>query len=219
MKYLAQLRQRFSQLENLAVDMTALAHAEEALEERDMELRAIVDSVHTGLMRLDQDMVVRWVNEPMAAMFGFWPDEMLGRLWFDLVPCMEEHRPIYEKVLLGETLDVPSAEVSSPEGQRYFELHYCPLLGRHGTVSNIFVIAADITARRRAEEALREAEARYRQLAVRREQEVIALEQQINELLEEAGEPPAYDVPRVARAGSTDDLSSPLRLARREVRS
>lgn len=198
MKKLARLRQELSQLEALAFDMTALTQAEEALAQREMELRAIVDTMHTGLMRLDQDMAVDWVNEPMAALFGFWPEEMVGRSWYELVPVMEQHRRIHERVLRGETLDFPCTKVVLAAGERFLEVHYRPVLGGDGTVSDILVIAADMTGRKRAEEALREAEAECRRLAAGREQEATVLKRWINGLLQHHGELPASDLHAVA---------------------
>lgn len=206
MKKLARLRQELSQLEALAFDMTALTQAEESLAQREMELRAIVDTMHTGLMRLDQDIVVNWVNQPMAALFGFRPEEMVGRSWYELVPVMEQHRRIHERVLRGETLDFPCTKVVLAAGERFLEVHYRPVLGGDGTVSDIFVIAADITGRKRAEEALREAEAECRRLAAGRGQQVPALkrwisgllqrddERRASDLTERAGEKPPYDL-------------------------
>ena len=147
---LVALRQRVAELES---SETERKQAAQVSTEQAVDLKAIVDTIATGLMRLDREMVVRWVNGPMAAMFGFRPAEMLGRLWFDLVPDMEEHRPIYEKVLRGEVLDFPGTEVRSPNGKRYRELHYRPVRDRRGTVTGIFTTATDITERRRAEEA------------------------------------------------------------------
>lgn len=192
MRKLTRLRWELSQLDVLAVDMTALTQAEESLAQREMELRAIVEAMRTGLMKLNGDIIVDWVNDPMAAMFDLRPDEMVDRHWYELVPAMEQHRRVHERAVRGEVLDFSSVEISLPDGHRCFEMHYRPLRDRTGSVSSIYVIAADITGRKRAEQALREAEPKYRRLAVKRKQQVIQLERQINELLEHAGERPAY---------------------------
>ena len=119
-------------------------------------LRSLVDQIPTGLMLLGPDMVVQSVNDHMARTFGFQPQAMLGRVWYDLVPAMEKRRPIYERVLAGESIDAPAAKVTFPEGERYFDVHYRPLLDAAGGVIGIVVTGVDITEFKQLEEKVRQ---------------------------------------------------------------
>lgn len=66
------------------------------------ERNAMLDNIPVNIMMLDRNMSVRWVNDSMAAQFGFKPKEMIGESWYDLVPPMKKRKAIYKKVLSGQ---------------------------------------------------------------------------------------------------------------------
>ncbi len=124
--------------------------AREELAQLHAELQAILASAPAGLMMLAPDMTVKWVNASTAEMFGYKPEQMTGKLWYDLVPQMRERKPIYDRVLAGEDLDFPDAEIVFPRGPRYWDVRNRPVwLGDR--IIGMLSIAEEITARKERE--------------------------------------------------------------------
>ena len=124
--------------------------AREELAQLHAELQAILASAPFGLMMLAPDMTVKWVNASTAEMFGYKPEQMTGKLWYDLVPQMRERKPIYDRVLAGEELDFPDAEIVFPRGPRHWDVRNRPVwLGDH--IIGMLSIAEEITVRKERE--------------------------------------------------------------------
>ncbi len=123
---------------------------------QEVDLLDFVARLPINMMLCDIDMRVTWVNEGIASMFHVTPEDMMGQLWYDLVPPMRERRPVYEQVLQGAHFDFPCVAVTFPLETRYFDVHYRPIHHRDGSVAGMIVVARDISARQRAEDASRE---------------------------------------------------------------
>ena len=118
--------------------------------------KAILDNIPLGLMVSDRHMIVTWVNKEMATMLGLQSEQLIGKSWYDLVPAMEEHRHIHERVLKGEAIQLPDARIPFPEGHRHFDLHYRPILDHQGKVWAMLSMAHEITKRKRTEEKVKQ---------------------------------------------------------------
>jgi len=118
---------------------------------QELKYKAIVNYIPIGLMMSDQDRIVTWVNQEMAALFGLKPEQMVGKTWYDLVPAMEEHRNIHDRVLQGETLEFSEAKIPFPEGDRYFDVHYRPIPDDQSEVLAMLTMAQEITKRKRTD--------------------------------------------------------------------
>jgi PAS domain S-box-containing protein len=128
----------------------------ESHKQLELENQAILDHIPLGLLVFDRDMKVIWVNKEMAAMLGLEVEQMIGKTWYDLVPAMAEHRHLHERVWKGELMALPDAKIPFPEGNRYFDVHYRPILGPQGEVCAMLSMAHDITKRKRTEEKVKQ---------------------------------------------------------------
>ena len=122
----------------------------------ELENQTILDHIPMGLLVSDRDMNVKWVNKEMAAMLGLEVEQMIGNTWYDLVPAMAEHRHLHERVWKGELMALPDAKIPFPEGYRYFDVHYRPILGPQGEVCAMLSMAYEITKRKRTEEKVKQ---------------------------------------------------------------
>ena len=123
----------------------------ESHKQLDLESQAILDQIPLGLLVSDRHMNVKWVNKEMAAMLGLEVEQMIGKTWYDLVPAMAEHRHLHERVWKGELMALPDTKIPFPEGHRYFDVHYRPILGPQGEVCAMLSMAHEITKRKRTE--------------------------------------------------------------------
>ena len=146
-------------------DISVQKRAEEALRESEERYRLLTQYSLTGIYIVQNEIFV-YVNERMAAMFGYAPEEMIGREFRGFV-----HRG--DRWLLkdcGTRASQVSGAVPEHEfrglckdgTERWFHLlaTSIPYKGHSAEMGNV----ADITLRKRAEEALRESEERYKDL-------------------------------------------------------
>lgn len=123
----------------------------ESHKQLDLESQAILDQIPLGLLVSDRHMNVKWVNKEMATMLGLEAEQMIGNTWYDLVPAMAAHRHLHERVWKGELMALPDTKIPFPEGHRYFDVHYRPILGPQGEVCAMLSMAHEITKRKRTE--------------------------------------------------------------------
>ena len=150
----------------VARDMTEQKRAIEALRSSEERFRSIVVASHEGIWTIDADSRTTFVNDRMAEMMGYSPEEMLGRPAFEFLD--DE----------GRALAAPRLEArrrgSSDQGEMKFItksgtalwtlLSGSPLTNADGEYAGSLAMLADITERRAAEQALRASEERYRSI-------------------------------------------------------
>jgi PAS domain S-box-containing protein len=125
----------------------------------------IVQSLEEGILLEDVAGQITFVNRKAAELLGYKPEELIGRHWADIVAPGHQAdieaggtNPAegtvirYETVLLAQDGRLISAIVSA----RW--------LYEEGRLAGVLSAFTDISARRRAEEALRESEEKYRTL-------------------------------------------------------
>jgi diguanylate cyclase (GGDEF)-like protein/PAS domain S-box-containing protein len=144
-------------------DITKRKRAQEALRESEGRLRAILESVRTGIVTIDAEThVITDANPAAVKLIGAPKEEIVGSVCHRYICPAEEGRcPITD---LGQTVDNSERVLLRAEGGS------CPIIKTVVTVNiggrkHLLESFTDITERKRAEEALRESERRYRLLA------------------------------------------------------
>lgn len=149
------------------IDTTPRMKAQEALRETAERLEAIVRSAPISIDILDADGNVLFWNAEAERLFGWTQQEVLGR---PLPTISESHRAEFQTAL---------RQIFDGESVRGFETKRlrkdgalidvarsaAPLRGSDGNVASAMGIILDITARKRAEDALRHREQWFRQIA------------------------------------------------------
>lgn len=121
----------------------------ERIDAHEVDLFEMLEEVSISACVFDEEMRVRWLNRKARR----WLErancrEVVGQSWYDLYPEMVVQRPIYERVLSGESIEASNTMISHPDGRRYYDVRYQPLPRQGGMVA--FVL--DVTERRRPEE-------------------------------------------------------------------
>jgi PAS domain S-box-containing protein len=141
---------------NLLTDVTRRKVTEEVLRRSMEKYRQLVELAQEGIWAIDADGNTTYVNPRMAEMFGYTPEEMMGRHVFTFtdqrgkeIAQMELDR---RKQGIKERHDF---EFLRKDGQRIFaSLETAPIMDETGNYKGALAVVEDITKRREAEEAL-----------------------------------------------------------------
>jgi len=148
-------------------DITAHKRLRDACQENERKYRTLVTSNPDGVFLIDLSGHFLSVNQAICDGLGFSEAELRSMNIWDIVPeqYLDQYKMRLAKILNGEILHEPSEyTVRGKDGKILFvEIISAPYYGEKGMIG-FQGIARDITARKRAEEALRRSEARYRTL-------------------------------------------------------
>ena len=166
-----ELRARVAELERQLLEQR---YREAALSASARVLQSIVDSVPYAIYWKDADLVYRGCNQHFATDLGLTSaSAIIGKANSDLPWRHEEvegFRAIDRHVIETNTPehDVDETTIHADGTQEWFETHKIPLHDQDGVVVGVLGTYANITERRRAEEAIRQSSM---------QQEIIAAQQ------------------------------------------
>ncbi len=129
--------------------------------DRPETIRAILNALPAMVGYWDRDLRNVMANDAYIGYFGKAPEEIQGIRITELLgpELYEESRPDIEGVLAGELREF-DREITTPSGEvRYVQASYIPDVV-DGVVRGFFVMASDITDRRRIEEEVEHSRAR-----------------------------------------------------------
>lgn len=150
------------------VDITDLVLTQEALRNSQEEYRDLVEKISDWVWQVDETMVYTYVSPKSRELFGYEPEEMVGKTPFDFMPAdqaelvLKEIRPFVKK-------RQPITFVENPMVHRdghwvWVETNGDPVFDDQGVLRGYRGIDRDITVRKRAEELARESEEQYKTL-------------------------------------------------------
>jgi len=129
-------------------------------------LRRILSTLPAMVAYWDADQRCRFANQDYERWFGVKPEWLVGRHMEELLgPLYQLNLPYIQGALRGEP-QLFEREIPDPNGgpPRYSQAHYVPDV-MDGVVRGFSVLVADITPRKRMEDALRSATARLDMLS------------------------------------------------------
>ncbi|HOZ45291.1 MAG TPA: PAS domain S-box protein [Candidatus Hydrogenedentes bacterium] len=156
------------------MDITERRRAEESLRESEARLAesnqllaGILENTHMMVVFLDTRFNFVWVNRAYAQTCCHDPEFFPGQNYFALYPD-EENQALFRRVV--ET-GKPSFSYATPlifpdqpdRGVTYWDRGLVPMRNAENAISGLVFTLADVTDRRRAEEALRQSEEHLRQ--------------------------------------------------------
>lgn len=138
------------------IDMTERRQAELALRESEKKYRQLIELAQEGVWAIDAAARTTFVNPRMAEMLGYTMEEMQGRHLFSFMGerGVEIARRNLERRQQG-IREQHDFEFLRKDGTRiYTSMETSPITDERGNYCGALALVADITERRRAEEAL-----------------------------------------------------------------
>ncbi|MDZ8225650.1 PAS domain S-box protein [Nostoc sp. ChiVER01] len=152
-------------------DITKRKQIEEALRQRETELRLITDTLPVLITFVDSEQRYRFNNRAYQEWFGHSTAEVYGKHLWEVLgeSAYEVLRPYVEQVLAGEQVTFESQVPYQDGGTRYINAIYVPQFNKEGTVEGYAALVTDISEqqavlrdRNLVQETLRDSEERYR---------------------------------------------------------
>ena len=145
-------------------DISDRKHAEEALRQREQELRTVLDTLPVGVWFTDQTGKVLLANPAGRQIWqgikqvGLGQDSDQIRWWEEVGPATEPHRWALARALTkGESTLHETLEIESQDGfRKTLRNSAMPVRDNDGRILGAIVLNEDITDRVRAEDALRQ---------------------------------------------------------------
>ena len=137
--------------------------AEEALRTSEGTIRALMNAPKDVIFVMDNEGKLLAVNEETCKRFSKTEEELLGTNIYGLLPpaLAESRKAAMHEVICSRE---PVRRFEDERGGRWLENMVYPILDGQGRVRMLAVYARDVTARKRAEDALRESEEKYRNI-------------------------------------------------------
>ena len=155
-----------TRLSGTSQDVTERVEAEQALRERERQLRTVTDNVPVLIARVDRDYRYHFANRAYQDLLGIPPADVLGRTLVEVMgqAAFKAVKPFVVRAFAGDALTFEATLDYRTVGPRRMHISYVPEHGPGGVVS-VVISAMDITELRKAEGALRDSEERFRQIA------------------------------------------------------
>jgi diguanylate cyclase (GGDEF)-like protein/PAS domain S-box-containing protein len=147
-------------------DITERRRAELALRESNERLRMLIESSPLAIYTRDREGLLTSWNPAAEKIYGWKAEEVLGKL-LPSVPdaARAESDELRRRLLAGETFINREVERRRRDGSViHIDAFVGPLRDGAGATSGIIAVVADVSERRRAQQALRESEERFRSL-------------------------------------------------------
>ncbi len=149
------------------VDITERKQAEEALRHSEEQLELISNTVPALISYVDHERRYVTCNDAYTKWFGLSRNDIIGKTMQEVVgaEAWGAMAPYVEAALQGQTVDYETEARYRYGGTRWIHAVYTPHRDAGGHIAGFIVLVTDISARKRAEAALRESEIRFRTIA------------------------------------------------------
>ncbi len=150
--------------EELQMELAQRSEDQEIIKKAADEWRITFDSIPDLISIHDENYRFTRVNNATADLLKTSPKELIGKHCYEVVHGTKKPPAFcpHKKVL--ETKKGIREEIFEPNLGIYLQLVVSPLLDSNGAVVGTVHVMKDITARKRAEEALKESEGKYREI-------------------------------------------------------
>lgn len=139
-------------------DLTSWRDAHERLRESEERLKAFTENSPAIMFLKDPAGRYRFVNRPLLRLFGLREEQVVGRRDDEIFPADQARRfakSDAEVLASGSSVEVEQP-LATPQGERVHIVVKFPVYDAAGDVAGVGGVAADITERKRAEQALLE---------------------------------------------------------------
>ena len=156
---------RAVRLDGTVTEITRSKLAELSLRESQNWLTRILETSANGVLILDLNGCISFVNQAAEKLLGMSHVELMDRDWNSLPWHREEDHEEHIKDLLSQTLTNGDLLFDRPDGMQVaITMNAAPLRGAIGRITGVVITLFDLTHRKRAEESIKRSEDRFRRL-------------------------------------------------------
>ncbi|MFQ5603357.1 MAG: PAS domain S-box protein [bacterium] len=197
------------------IDQSKRTHSQ--LKQDEQTFRALVESMHEGVMQVNNENVIEFVNDRFCEIVGYKREEILGKNANMLLHSKSEYDLINEKINLRQKKqsDIYEICMKKKSGEAiWVQISGAPIEDQVGNVVGSIGLHTDITERKLAEIALKEKELLYRSLFERTSDAVFILDLSGNHIMvnQQAADMLGYSIEELKNK-SLKDIAAPSHLA------
>jgi PAS domain S-box-containing protein len=147
-------------IQSFVRDITERKKTEESLRESEEKYRILSEFSPEMIYLVDGNGVVRYVNKAALAMFKGGTEGVVGKNLRDLYPpaVAERHLNAIRSIIISGRAVSRELYEEFQTGKRWIDAHLSPVKDSKGTTIGVLGLSADITERKKTEEALRKSE-------------------------------------------------------------
>ena len=138
-------------------DITKRKRSEVALRESENKFRTLIESTSEGLVQVDNDNFILFVNDRVCEMIGYSADELMNTDWREIV-LDEEGKSLVNQAGERQRRGISDRyEVrlkTKSDKELWVSISGAPILDSEGVMNGSLGVFSDITTRKRAEEQL-----------------------------------------------------------------
>jgi PAS domain S-box-containing protein len=138
-----------------------LQEKSEQTERQKAEIETVYRTAPIGLALFDtEDFRYLRLNDRQAEFFGLTPEKVVGRTLTEMAP-IEGLKELFDQVLEGKPVvnfPLEGELVTAPGEHRHWTVSYFPVVAADGTVQAITAASLEVTAQKKAEQALMQSE-------------------------------------------------------------
>ncbi len=154
-------------IQALVEDFTELDNKEKELSKREKQYRMLVNEMQEGLLVVDNDDRILFVNKSFCNMLGYTEKELLGKISYKLLLDQKDHNLILEKNKMRNQHKAEQYELTmySKSGKPILMfLNASAISNEKDEVTGSMATCVDITKIREQQKALEESEKKYRNI-------------------------------------------------------
>ncbi len=139
------------------MDFTERKNAEEMLKKSEEHYRILIETMNEGLIFVDNDDRIQFVNKRLCEMYGYHQDELLGKIGFETIIYEADREIIKEKnrQRLDEVMDNYEVRGIKKSGDIiWLSISGAPMMDSNGTVLGSIGVLRDITEKKEKEREL-----------------------------------------------------------------
>lgn len=132
-------------------------HAEAALKESESKYRHLVETSQDTIWSVDIEGRITFINSAVKQIYGYEPEEMIGRFWADFIPPekVTQEIEVFQRILNGESVfQLETTCIAKNGSPVYMMLNAIALQNEDGLVIGATGTSSNITERKRAQQAL-----------------------------------------------------------------